>query len=137
KQGRLPPPPPELEGMDLKVKYTSIMASAQKIQGLSSVERLFGIFGSIVQLDTSARDKVDVDQTVDIVGETLSLPPGIVRPDEEVARIRQAQAQAEAQARQAEMLQAGAGAARDLSQSDMSGDNALTRILNNEATGAA
>jgi hypothetical protein len=40
--GILPPPPPELQGQDLKIEFVSTLAQAQKAVGLGSLRSLIG-----------------------------------------------------------------------------------------------
>lgn len=137
-QGMIPPPPPELEGVPLRVEYISIMAQAQKLVGIAGVERFASFVGQLQAAtgDPAVMDKVDVDQMIDVYGDLTSVPPGIIRPDEAVASIRQSRARAQQAQAAATMVREGAGAARDLSQADMSGDNALTRMIKEANAGA-
>lgn len=100
RQRLLPPPPPELQGMELKVEYISVMAQAQKMLGVSSVERFTQFVGGLAQVDQGVLRKIKADQIVDVYGEMLSVPPSIVRTDEEVQQIIQAE-----QAQQMQQLQ--------------------------------
>jgi hypothetical protein len=129
RQGLLPPPPEELQGMPLKVEYVSIMAQAQKLIGISGVERFTGFVGQMAQFNPAVLDKVNADQIVDVYAEMTSVPPSIVRTDEDVAAMRGQRDQQAAAQRKMEMIQAGATTAKDLSQADMSGDNALNAVL--------
>jgi len=137
RQGVIPEPPEELQGVNLKVEYISIMAQAQKLIGISGVERFAGFVGNIASQtgDPTVLDKVDVDQMIDVYGDLTSVPPGIVRPDEAVEAIRTNRAQAQQAAQKAEMIAGGAKAAKDLASADMSGDNALTRLLEQAKAG--
>lgn len=129
RRGMIPPPPRELEGLPLKVEYESIMAQAQKQAGLASLDRFSGFVGQVAAYDPSILDKVDRDQMVDEYGERSGVPPRIIVPDEQVAAIRQARAKA-AQAQQAAEAAAKlAPAAKQLSETDVSGDNALAALL--------
>lgn len=135
-QGRIPEIPNELRGVPLKVEYISIMAQAQKLIGLSSVERFAGFIGQVAAAVPTVLDKLDADQLVDVYGDLTSVPPGVVRPDEEVQQMR---AQREQQARamqQAEMMKSVAGSAKDLSQTDLGGNNALNRMISDANSGA-
>jgi hypothetical protein len=105
-QDLLPPPPQELSGMKLRVEYISIMAQAQKLVGIGGIERFMGFAGQVAQFKADALDKIDVDQALDIYGDMTSIPPGIVRPDEDVAQIRDQRAQAAQAQQQAEQMQA-------------------------------
>lgn len=135
-QGLIPEPPEEIQGMDLRVEYISIMAQAQKLAGIASIERFAGFASSVMQANPEVMDKVDMDQMIDVYADRLSLQPGIVRPDEKVAEIRAGRAQQQQTAQAVQSLQAGAQTVRDLSSADMEGDNALTRLIQNANAGA-
>jgi hypothetical protein len=135
RQGRIPEPPEELKGMPLKVEYISIMAQAQKLVGLAGIERFAGFVNQIAQTDPTILDKVDQDQMVDVYGDLTSVPAGIVRSDEDVAKIRAQRAQAQQAQHAAEVANQSAQAAKHLSQTDTGGDNALTRLLQNAQAG--
>lgn len=129
RRGMLPPPPEELQGQPLRVEYTSVMAQAQKAVGIGSIERFVGFIGNMSQLFPAARDKLDVDNTIDEYGDMLGVPATITKSDEQVQAERQAQAQ-QAQAQQA--LQMGAQSAdiaKTMSETNTGGDpNALTQV---------
>lgn len=129
RQGLLPPAPPELQGMKLRVEYISVMAQAQKMIGIAGVERLAGFVNQVATILPDAYDKIDVDQMIDVYGDMVSVPPSIIRSDEDVAAIRDQRAKA-AQAQQMAMAaKESSVAAKNLSQTDMGGDNALTRMI--------
>lgn len=134
KQGLIPPPPEELQGENLKVEYISVMAQAQKLVGISGIERFSGFVSNLVgqTQDTSILDKVDMDQLVDEYGTAIGISPRIVRTDEQVDNIRQQKAQAAEAAAKAEAIPAMAKGAKDLAGADMSGDNALTRLVSGQ-----
>jgi Xaa-Pro aminopeptidase len=131
RRGLIPPPPPALQGMALKVEYTSIMAQAQKSVGLSNVERFLLTVGNLMQLtgDQSIGMKVDWEQAVDEIAIRSGLPPRVVRSDEDVAEIREAQAEQARAMQAAQMAETESKAARNLAAADTGGDNALTRVL--------
>lgn len=136
RQNQFPPPPPDMEGQPLKVEYTSIMAQAQKLAGISGQERFLGAMGQIAPLYPGVFQKVNLDRWIDIYGEQLSLSPGIVRSEDDTAAIRAQDAKAQQAAQQMEMLQQGADTAKSLSETDTGGDNALTRMLQQTNAGA-
>lgn len=131
RRGLLPPVPPELQGQPLNVEYTSIMAVAQKSVGLSNLER-YGMLMAEMFKATGSPDllvKTDWAQWADEVSARSGVPPRVTRTDDQVAAIQRAQAeQAEAQ-QAAEQAALEAKAAKDLSLADVSGENALTRVL--------
>jgi hypothetical protein len=131
----LPPPPDELKGIDLKVEYISMMAQAQKLIGIEGVERFATFAQNIVAADPEAADKIDRDKMLEIYGDMTSVPPGIIRTDDQVQQIRAQRQQQQAQAQKLQMMQQGADTAQKLSQTDTSGDNALTRMLQQSKAG--
>ena len=135
RKGLLPPPPQELQGMDLRVEYISIMAQAQKILGTASIERLASFTGSLAGVDPTIMDKVNQDKLVERYAVALGTAPDLVRDQDEVDALR-AQRQKAAQISQG--IQAGVDlskGAANLTRSDMSGDNALNRLLGTEGGG--
>lgn len=133
RRGEVPEPPKEIEGMEMRVEYISILAQAQQAVGVGSVERAFSFVGNLAGVNPEILDKLDFDQGVDEYGEMIGLPPNIVRPDEAVAAIRAQRAQAqqaEAMAQNAQTANTGAQAAKLLSETDTGdGSNALERAL--------
>jgi hypothetical protein len=128
RQGLIPPPPEEVQGSDLKVEYISMMAQAQKLVGIGGVERFAGFVMQAAQVDPSVLQKVNADQMIDVYADMTSVPPSIVRTDEQVSEMRQAQAAQQAKQQQMMMVKEASAAAKNLSQADLSGDNALSRM---------
>lgn len=129
--GILPPPPPELQDQDLKVEFISTLAQAQKMVGIGALD---GFLGRVANLaagsgDPTVWDKVDRDQTADLYAEMYGVDPSAVVADDKVASIREQRAQAQAEQAQAAMMPAMAQAAKDASQADTSGKNALTDVM--------
>lgn len=129
RSGSLPPPPEVLQGENLRVEYISVIAQAQKLLGVTAIDRYAGFVGQIAALRPDALDKANIDQMVNSYADALGVPPDLVIPDEQVAAIRAERAQ-QAQAQQAmETAAVSAEAAKNLSQATMGRDNALNRLL--------
>lgn len=128
-QRLIPPPPRELQGVPLKVEYISVMAQSQKMVGIGGIERFAGFVGQIAGVTPEVLDKIDTDQMVDIYGDIVSVPPGIIRPDDDVEGIRADRAQAQKAAQQGQAMANTAGTAKQLSETNLEGDSALTRLL--------
>jgi hypothetical protein len=62
RRGLIPPPPQELQGASVKVEYISIMAAAQRLLGVSAVERLASFAGNLAAAQPEALDKIDFDE---------------------------------------------------------------------------
>lgn len=135
-QNQLPEIPEELQGVPLKVDYISIMAQAQKLVGIGGIERFAGFVSQAASADPKVLDKVNADQMLDVYGDILSLPPGIIRSDEEVAQIRASREEAAAAAQQSEQMMAQASAAKEIGNIPMDKDTALTRMLDQANAGA-
>lgn len=139
RQGHIPPPPDELSGVNLKVEYISIMAQAQKLAGIASIERFmnFVINTAAQTKQPSIIRKVNFDQAIDVYGDRLGIEPSIIRTDEEVAEIAENEARQQQAIMMAEQLKNAAGAARDLSQAGLEEDSALKRLVDQSQAGAA
>jgi len=130
RRGIIPTPPQELEGMDLRVEYISIMAQAQKMIATAGVERFAGFVGAVhAQVpEEGVPDKVDFDQMIDEYGEMVGVPPTIIRDDEQAQEIRQKRQQAIQQQQQAALAESMSKTAQNLGSTDMQQDSALTRL---------
>ncbi|PZR17522.1 MAG: hypothetical protein DI536_04205 [Archangium gephyra] len=133
--GRLPLPPREVQGRDLKVEYISSTAQAQKILGITALERVAAIVGQIATVRPDIIDKIDYDQLVDEVADAIGVPPAVVRSDDAVAKLREARAQAKAQQDQMMAANQNAEVAKKLSDAKLEDPNVLTTLL--RAAGAA
>lgn len=85
--GLIPEPPPELQGQELKIEYVSILAQAQQIAGLQSIEETMGFVRRIEPFWPEARYKIDALQAVDEVASTNGAPPSMIRSDDEAAAL--------------------------------------------------
>ena len=133
----VPEPPRELQGLDLKVEYVSIMAQAQKMLGIAGVERFTNFATNIVNMTKSPEvlDAIDMDYLLSTYADMTSVPPKILKTPEQVAAIRDQRAQQQQAAQAAEMAQQGAGAAKDLAAADTEGPNALTDMMDQTQAG--
>lgn len=113
-QGMIPEPPEELQGIPLKVEYISIMAQAQKLVGVSGIERFAGFVNNLAKVDPTVLDKVDFDQMVDVYGDLTSVAPAIVRADDVVAGMRQEREKEVQRRQQAEEMMKMVGSLKDL-----------------------
>ncbi|QXH68603.1 portal protein [Pseudomonas asgharzadehiana] len=126
----LPPPPKELANMDLRIEFTSILAQAQKAIGVSSIERAIGFAGTVAATTQSLEplDLLDGDEAMRQYFELIGVPPTMVRADDMVSQIRQQRAQQQQAAQMQQELGTAIQGAQVLSQTDTSGDNALTAL---------
>jgi len=130
KQKLLPPPPPEIQGIDMKIEYISIMAQAQKMVGIGAVERFSGFVSQVAAISPDVIDKVNADSLVDTYADLTSIPSKILRTSDEVASVRDGRAQAQAAAQRQQQIIEGSRAIKDLASATISDDSALTQIAN-------
>jgi hypothetical protein len=129
--GAVPPPPPELMGMDLNVEFVSMLAQAQRAIGTNAVDRFVGNLGQIATMKPDILDKFDSDQWADIYADMLGVDPSLIVADKDVAMVRQARNQAMAAKEQAAVLQQQSQTAKNLAQAPTAGEpNALTDVMN-------
>lgn len=90
----LPPPPPELEGLELKVEFISVLAQAQRAVATQGMDRLLGTVSQMAAIKPEVLDKIDFDQVVDDYGDAYGVNPKIIVPDDQVEALRQQRAAA-------------------------------------------
>ena len=94
KAGILPEAPRELEGVDLKVEFISVLAQAQRAVASQGIDRLMGTVGQLATMKPEILDKVDFDQVIDDYSDMFGVNPKLVIPDDVVAQIRADRAKA-------------------------------------------
>jgi hypothetical protein len=130
RNGLVPPPPPELQGMDLKVEYVSMLAQSQKAVATRSLDRYVGAVASLAEMDQRALDKLATDEVVDSYADMYGVPPETVVGNDQVALIRQQRAQQQQQAAAMQGAAETADVAKTMSETDTEGNNALTQVFN-------
>ena len=119
--GVVPPPPEELQGMDLNVEYVSMLAQAQRAVGTNSIDRFVGSLGAVAQFKPEVLDKIDTDKWADVYSDMLGVDPELVVPSDQVAIIREQRAKAQAAAAAAEQANQVSQTVRNLASADMGG----------------
>lgn len=139
RQGRLPPPPPELEGVALKVELIGALAQAFRSIAAGKIDRFAGYVGNLAVAQANAGqpvtafDKFDAEQSIDEYAQAIGVPPSIVRGDDAVAQIQDQRAraqQAQQQAAMAAPLKDAAMAAKAASETKMGTGSALDAVAN-------
>jgi hypothetical protein len=123
------PVPDMLRGKELQVEYISILAQAQKIVEIGKLENTAAYISNLSQIWPEVRHKFNPDVSVDEYVEASGVTPRIVKtPDQyQDALDKAAGAATQQQEGQAglEMTQA----AKNLSETDTEGKNALTDMM--------
>jgi hypothetical protein len=130
--GILPPPPPELEGVELDVEFISTLAQAQRAIATNGLDRFLIGLGGVAQMKPDVLDKFDADKWADVYSDALGVDPALILAGDKVALVRQQRAEAEAQAQASALAQQQADAAAKLGTVSTQGgaSNAATDILN-------
>lgn len=130
----IPPPPEELEGIELKVEYISLLAQAQKAVGTQAIEQVASFAGGLAELNPEILDKLDMDEMIEQYGDMKGVAPKVVRSKDQVDKIRkERQAQAQA-AQELEAAQSAAATGKTLADTNISEDNALSSVLSGMGT---
>ena len=133
-QGQFPEPPEELQESSLKIEYISIMAQAQKLAGIASLER-FVAFAMNLAKELKASegvallDKLNFDQIIDVYADRMGVDADIVVTDEDVAFIRNDRAAREQAQAALEAMNSGADTAQKLANAQLEDDSALKRAV--------
>lgn len=124
----LPVAPDEMQGMDLKVEYISVMAQAQKAIGVGSIERFAGFVGNLARVKPEALDKLNADDAIDNYASAIGVSPTIVATNEQVQAIRQQRQAQQQQMAQMQMAQSAIDGAKTLSDTNLDNDSALSAM---------
>ncbi len=130
--GLLPPPPAGLTQIEMNIEYVSVMADAQRSQGLEAITDYAAFIGNLMQFNPAVGDKFNWDQAADEYANMRGTPPSVVMSDDDVEGKRAADAEQQAAQANLEMASQGAQAAKTLSETDLQGQN----LLNDMLTGA-
>jgi bbp21 len=95
----LPPPPEELDGVDIDIQLVSMLAQAQQAVATNSIDRFISTVGGVAQFKPEVLDKIDADRLTDVYASALGVDQSIMLPEEQVQAVREQRAQ-QAQAQQ-------------------------------------
>jgi hypothetical protein len=125
----LPPAPPELQGVELRVEYISMLAQAQRAVGTSSIRDYATFAIGLAGANPDVLDKVDFDKAVDNYGMMIGVPSDLIRTDDQVAEIRAQKARQAQQAQAMQMTAAAADTAQTMANTPIGDQNGLERVL--------
>ena len=104
--GKLPRLPEVLDGVPLKIVYTSPIARAQEQVEANGLMRALGILEPLIKYDASIVDIFDTEQMARGIFDMFSIDPRYLKDEEEVAAMRKARQEAEQEKQDAENLRA-------------------------------
>ncbi len=126
--GLLPPAPPDLQGVRLKVEYVSVMAAAQKLAGVAMLDRFLTTAVNLAGAYPETRHKIKAFEVVDAYREAFAIDPALVRTNEEAQQLAGQEAQAQAAAAQAQQAKDTAGAVNALANSPTGQGSVLDQV---------
>lgn len=135
RMGALPPPPREIQDADLKIQYISVLAQAQRMIGVSSIERNVNFGTAMAGINPEVLDNYDFDATAKEYAEAIGAPAKTMASPEKVAAKRKARIKAQAAVIKAQQMQAsveiagkGAKAIKDAGTTPVGKGSALDKI---------
>lgn len=126
--GLIPPPPKEIQGMEMKTEYIGLLAQAQKMVGQHAVQETAAFVGELAKVYPDVVDKFDPDQAVDEFSDMNGTPPKLIVSDEKVAEKRASRAKQQAAAAAAAMIEPGTQALKTMSETNTGEGNLLNAV---------
>lgn len=127
--GLIPPAPPQLEGVELKVEYISILAQAQKLVSVVGLDRFMTGAIAMAPVLPAVLHKIDANEVVDEYADTLGINPRLIRSNEAANETASAIAQQQQQLADAQAAKDTAAAVKSAGDTSMEGDTALNRVV--------
>lgn len=127
--GRIPAPPPELNGVPVRIELISMLAQALKLVGTQSIQATVNFALGLAQVKPDIVDVVDFDESVQKYADFVGLPTKIIRSDDEIAKLRQARMQQQQEMAQRQAIGETLEGAKTASEIDTEGKNALTDVM--------
>jgi len=129
--GVVPPPPQEMQGMQLNVELISVLAQAQRAIGTNSADRFVAQLGQIATFKPDVLDKFDSDAWADSYSDMLGVDPTLIVASDKVAMIRDARAKAQQAQQQAAVMEQQSNTAKNLGATPTAGGGNAYDQLNN------
>lgn len=98
RRGLIPPAPQVIQGKSFDVRYSSLIARAQRMNEAQNLARAISIAAPLLQIDPAAADVINADESVKHVMDVYGIPAKLNRTRQEVQEKRKARAEAQVQA---------------------------------------
>lgn len=121
--------PDVLSEKAIKVEYISVLAQAQRLVEASALENVAGYISDIAGVWPEARHKFDAAASVDQYAESIGVSPDIIKTDDQFKAAVAAEAEQVAAAQRAAVGPQMSKSAKELSETDTEGKNALTDMM--------
>lgn len=127
--GIMPEPPEIIQKEEMEIEFVSTLALAQKVKGISSIERFTTFTVNLSQMiDPTLVYKINGDQIVDDYAEIANVNPEHVVSTDEVNKKRQEIAQKQAQQEQMQAIQQGTEMIKNMGGIDSFGGDLASRL---------
>ena len=103
RRGEFPDAPAELSGQELKVRYSSVMAMAQRASELQNINRFFSNITPLMGIDPATADNINTDQATRGIARILNFPQEFLNNQKDIAGIREQRAKAQQAQMQAQV----------------------------------
>jgi hypothetical protein len=105
RRGKIPPAPQAIQGKVFEVRYSSMIARAQRSSEAENINRIMNTMAPIAQFSPEVLDNLDSDKLLKYVASIFNIPQIIFRREEDIEAMRQQrQQQMEAQMQQQAQL---------------------------------
>lgn len=130
RRGMFPPPPPELDDVDLEIQYVSILQQAQSAVAAAPVERWIGLIGNISGVAPDAVKIPNWDELIRNYGRDIGVEARNMNTREQVQLMNEEEAARINEERAMAAAAQAAESAETLSKTDVGGGaNALQQLL--------
>jgi len=127
--GIMPIPPDIIQQEDIEVEFVSALALAQKVKGISSIERFTTFTTNLAQaVDPTLVYKINADKIVDDYAEIANISPEHLKSTDEVNKKRAEIAQQQQMQQQMQSLQQGSEMIKNMGGIDSIGGDLMTRL---------
>lgn len=107
--------PQILSGRELSVRYSSMIARAQRFSEAQNILRTIQAASPFIQMEEQAKDNFDSDKAIRAISDIYALPQEMLRDIKQIEAIRKSRAEAQQKAVDMQMQQAQATQAVDMS----------------------
>lgn len=129
RNGLLPEPPPELNGVEIKVEYISTLAQAQKMVGTTAIQQTAQFIGNLAGADSEVLDVFNFDEAAIEFSELTGVSAKLIRSHEEIQKRRQDRQAAKQQEQAMIQTQQMVNGAKVLSDTQVGNNSALDQML--------
>lgn len=129
RRGLLPPKPPSLQGVPLKIDLISMLTQARRATQTQAIARTVQFTGSMVGVWPEARFKIDPEAAVQAFNDGVGGTSKIMRTNKDVKKQMAQEQQQKAAAATTALTTQGAQAAESLSKASLAPGNALSALV--------